>query len=66
MEKIKGWIVVTDNKKKAKTVPVNQNFFMAKACAECLRDKMNLKKSIEPETYLYPHKIIKATLTVGK
>jgi len=66
MEKIKGWVVVTDNKKKAKSVPVNQSFFMAKPCAECLRDKMNLKKTLEPETYIYPYKIVKATLVLGE
>ena len=62
MTKIKGWVVVTDFKKKARVVPVEQKFFMAKACAECLRNEMNLKKSLNPETYIYPYKIVKGTL----
>lgn len=64
MTKIKGWVVVADFNKKARVVPVEQRFFMAKACAECLMNEMNLKKSLNPETYIYPYKIIKATLTL--
>lgn len=64
MQKIKGWVVLTDNKSKVPQVPVNQRFFMCDTCAECLRNKMNLKHSLEPETHIYPYKIAKATLTV--
>ena len=64
MKKIKGWVVLTDNKRKSQLVPVDQKFFMCDTCAECLRNEMNLKHSLAPETYIYPYKIVKATLTV--
>lgn len=64
MEKINGWIVVADIK--GNNVPVDHKFYMAKDCAICLRGEMNMKKAIEPETHLYPYKIKKAILMVGK
>lgn len=62
MTKLNGWIVVSDCE--GKPVPVDHRFFMAKACAICLRNEMNIKKSLKPETYLYSYKIKKAILTL--
>ena len=65
-EKIKGWIVICDNKDRIKTVPVAAGFFLIEDDAIDLRDKMEVKRAKDPQTFKYPYKVINATLVVGE
>jgi hypothetical protein len=62
-KQVNGWIVLTD-RDSPKIVPVRQQFFVNKVCAEALKNEMNTKKSLDPVTYIYPYKMVKATLIV--
>ena len=63
MKTIKGWIVIQEQNK-GKIIPLDQRFFVNKPCAECLRNEMNFKKSLEPETHFYSYKIVPSALMI--
>jgi len=63
MKTVKGWVVVPEQDK-GKIIPLDQRFFVNKPCAECLKNEMNLKKTLEPDSHFYSYKIVPAVLRI--